>query len=159
MTEFEQIYNRYAPQIYRVCMGYTNDPDQAKDLVQETFISVWKNLGSFRNQSQISTWIFRIATNNCLRAIEKARRVTVTELPINLPEPVSESPDDRLSFLHRSIAELEESDRIIISLVLEDLPQAEIAAIVGISHGNLRVRVHRIKEKLAQKMKVHGQFN
>ena len=159
MTEFEQVYNRYAPQIYRVCMGYTNDPDQAKDLVQETFISVWRNLDSFRNQAKISTWIFRIATNNCLRALERSRRVTVTELPVNLPEPVSESPDERLGFLHQSISELEESDRIIISLVLEDLPQAEIAAIVGISHGNLRVRVHRIKEKLAQKFKAHGPFN
>lgn len=159
MTDFEDIYNRYAPQIYRVCMGYTNDSDQAKDLVQETFIAVWKNLGSFRNESSISTWIFRIATNNCLRALEKANRVQVSELPVHLPNPVSESPDERLGYLHRAIAELGESERIIISLVLEDLPQVEIAAIVGISHANIRVKVHRIKEKLAQKLKAHGQFN
>ncbi len=159
MTDFEEIYNEYAPQIYRVCMGYTNDEDQAKDLVQETFISVWRNLGSFRNESRVSTWIFRIATNNCLRALEKARRAHVSELPVHLPDPVTESPDERVRYLHKAISELEESDRIIISLVLEDLPQAEIAAIVGISHGNLRVKVHRIKEKLAQKLKRHGQFN
>ncbi|MBS7566424.1 sigma-70 family RNA polymerase sigma factor [Mucilaginibacter sp. Bleaf8] len=158
MTDFDEIYNRYAPQIYRVCMGYTNDADQAKDLVQETFISVWKNLSTFRNQSHISTWIFRIATNNCLRAIEVAKRMPAGELPINLAEVKEESPEEKLGFLYRCIAELEETDRIIISLVLEDLPQAEIAAIVGLSNVNVRVKVHRIKEKLAQKFKAYGQF-
>jgi RNA polymerase sigma-70 factor (ECF subfamily) len=158
MTDFEEIYNKYSPQIFRVCMGYVNDPDQAKDLTQETFISVWKNLSSFKNQSKISTWIFRIATNNCLRAIEKSKRITTTDLPFNLPAAQQETQEEKLSFLYNCIAELEETERIIISLVLEDLPHAEIAAIIGLSNGNVRVKVHRIKEKLAIKFKRHGQF-
>jgi len=139
-------------------MGYINDREQAKDLTQETFISVWKNLSAFRGQSKISTWIFRIATNNCLRAIERANRVVKTELPFNLPAVQEESTEDKLAFLYNCIAELPEMDRIIISLVLEDIPQADIAAIVGISHGNIRIKIHRIKEKLATKFKEHGQF-
>ncbi|GAA4092503.1 RNA polymerase sigma factor [Mucilaginibacter panaciglaebae] len=158
MTTFEEIYNRYAPQIFRVCLGYTNDADQAKDLVQETFISVWKNLPGFRNQSQISTWIFRIATNRCLRALEVAKRMPVAELPFDLVETREESQEEKLNFLYQCIAELEETDRIIISLELEGLPQAEIAAIVGLNSGNVRVKIHRIKEKLSQKFKAHGQF-
>ncbi len=158
-TNFEAIYNRYAPQIFRVCMGYTNDAEQAKDLVQETFISVWKNLSSFRQQSQLSTWIFRIATNNCLRALEVAKRMPTAELPFNMAETGEESPQEKLKFLYQCIAELEETERIIISLMLEDLPQAEIAAIVGLSNGNVRVKVHRIKEKLAKQFKLNGQFN
>lgn len=86
MAEFEEIYQQYSPQVFRVCMGYVNDADQARDLVQETFIAVWRNLASFRNDSKISTWIFRIVTNNCLRAIEKSKRLIRTELPVNLPE-------------------------------------------------------------------------
>lgn len=156
--DFEEIYSLYSPQVFRVCMGYINDADQAKDLMQETFISVWKNLSTFRNESKISTWIFRIATNNCLRALEKSKRVTTTELPFNLAEKHEETQEEKLSFLYNCIAELEETDRIIISLVLEDLPQAEIAAIVGVSNGNIRVKIHRIKEKLAIKFKEHGQF-
>ena len=159
MTQFEEIYNRYAPQIFRVCLGYTNDADQAKDLVQETFISVWKNLKDFRNQSAISTWIFRIATNHCLRAIEVAKRMPPAELPLHLPDVCEESPEEKLSFLYQCIAGLEETERIIISLELEGLPQAEIAAVVGLSNGNVRVKIHRIKEKLAQKSKAYGQFN
>src|SRR6201985_1604175 len=157
--QFEEIYSQYSPQVFRVCMGYVNDREQAKDLTQETFIAVWKNLASFREESKISTWIFRIATNNCLRAIEKNKRVTKVELPFNLPEEVhEETQEEKLTFLYNCIAELEEIERIIISLVLEDLPQAEIAAIVGLSNGNIRVQIHRIKEKLSTKFKQHGQF-
>lgn len=156
--DFEEIYSLYSPQIFRVCMGYMNDAEQAKDLTQETFISVWKNLSSFRNESKVSTWIFRIATNNCLRAVEKNKRVTKVELPYHLPAVHEESQEDKLVFLYKAIAELEEMERIIISLVLEDLPQAEIASIVGLSEGNTRVKIHRIKEKLAIKFKHYGQF-
>lgn len=160
MTNFDQIYNRYAPQIYRVCMGYTNDAALAQDLVQETFVKVWQNLGTFRQEAQISTWIFRIATNNCLRAMEVAKRMPPAELPFNLADPGrDDAPEEKLALLYRCIAELEETERIIISLVLEDLPQAEIASIVGLSNGNVRVKIHRIKEKLAQKFKAHEQLN
>ena len=156
--EFEDIYLRYSPQIYRVCMGYVNDAEQAKDLTQETFVSVWRNLSSFKHQSKISTWIFRIATNNCLRALERSKRVKTTELPFDLKMPEEDSQEEKLVFLYNCIAGLEETERIIISLVLEDLPQAEIAAIVGLSDVNTRVKIHRIKEKLAIKFKKHGQF-
>jgi RNA polymerase sigma-70 factor (ECF subfamily) len=155
---FEEIYTTYSPQIFRVCMGYVNDHEQAKDLTQETFITVWKNLATFRNEAKISTWIFRIATNNCLRAVERNRRVVKVELPFNLPAVHEETQEEKLSFLYSCIAGLEEMERIIIGLVLEDLPQAEIAAIVGTSNGNIRVKIHRIKEKLAIKFKAHGQF-
>jgi len=158
MTAFEEIYNSYAPQVYRVCFGYTNDADQAKDLVQDTFIAVWKGLPGFRHQSQISTWIFRIATNHCLRAIEVAKRMPAAELPFHLADTPEESPEEKLSILYRCIAELDETERIIISLELEGLPQAEIALVVGLSSGNVRVKIHRIKEKLAQKLKAYEQF-
>lgn len=156
--DFEEIYSLYSPQIFRVCMGYVNDAEQAKDLTQETFISVWRNLTTFRNESKISTWIFRIATNNCLRAVEKNKRVTKVDLPYNLPAVIEETQEEKLAFLYKAIAELQEMERIIIGLVLEDLPQAEIASIVGLSEGNTRVKIHRIKEKLATKFKHHGQF-
>jgi RNA polymerase sigma-70 factor (ECF subfamily) len=55
MMKFEELYSRYSPQIFRVCLGYTNDKDQAQDLVQETFIAVWNGLSGFRNESQIGT--------------------------------------------------------------------------------------------------------
>jgi RNA polymerase sigma-70 factor (ECF subfamily) len=156
--DFEEIYFQYSPGIFRVCMAYVNDHDQASDLTQETFIAVWQNLSSFKNQSKISTWIYRIATNNCLRAIEKSKRIKTTGLPADLPLLPEEKKEEKLKFLYDCIAELEETERIIISLVLEDLPQAEISSIVGLSHANTRVKIHRIKEKLSEKFRRHGQF-
>lgn len=155
---FEDIYLEYSPKIFRVCMGYVNDVEQARDLTQETFIAVWQNLPAFQNRSKLSTWIFRIATNNCLRAIEKSNRIKTTDLLPSLPAIHEETQEEKLSFLYNCIAGLEETERIIISLVLEDLPQAEIASILGMSNINTRVKIHRIKEKLSKKFKEHGQF-
>jgi RNA polymerase sigma-70 factor (ECF subfamily) len=156
--EFEEIYALYAPGIYRVCLAYVNDHEHARDLTQESFIAVWQNLSSFRNESKISTWIFRIATNNCLRTIERSKRIRTTALPVDLPSVQEETKEEKLNFLYQCISGLEETERIIISLVLEGLPQAEIAAIVGLSEGNTRVKIHRIKDKLSKKFKEHGQF-
>src|SRR5690606_15463907 len=133
---FEEIYKTYYERIYRLCMGYVNDYALAQDLVQETFIIVWKQLPKFRNESSIGTWIFRIASNHCLRQIEKEKRLPKTELPIQLKEEETpESIEPQIKLLYEFISELPEMDRIIISLELEDIKQAEIAKIVGLSEG------------------------
>ena len=77
---FNEIYRLYAPKIFRLCSGYFNDSDMAKDLTQETFIAVWEGLYQFRNESQIGTWIYRIATNKCLRRLRPTK---------NFPKPIS----------------------------------------------------------------------
>src|ERR1700744_2869253 len=127
--DFDTIYRLYAPQIFRVCMGYTNDYEQARDLTQETFISVWQHLASFRQESAISTWIFRIATNNCLRANEKNKKNRLTAWPPDAPVRSDETQETReiqkmeqakLRWLYACISELRETDRIIISLALEE---------------------------------------
>ena len=155
--EFEQLYKTYWQKIFRLCMGYVNDYDIAQDIAQETFIIVWQKLDTFRNESSIGTWIFRIASNNCLRQIEKEKRFPKAELPINMTEEKNYSLEPQIQFLYKCIAELPETDRIIISLELEEVKQAEIANIVGLSEANTRVRIHRIKEKLTQKFKENGQ--
>lgn len=155
--EFEEIYKTYWDRIFRLCMGFVNDYDAAQDLAQETFIIVWQKLETFRNESAIGTWIFRIASNNCLRQIEKQKRFPKSELPIHLSEEKQSSLEPRIQFLYKCIAELPETERIIISLELEDVRQAEIAKIIGLSEANVRVKIHRIKEKLTQKFKENGQ--
>lgn len=155
--EFEEVYKTYWQKIFRLCMGYVNDYDLAQDLAQETFIIVWQKLETFRNESSIGTWIFRIASNNCLRQIEKGKRFPKSELPVNITEEKHKSLDPQIQFLYKCIAELPETDRIIISLELEEVKQAEIAKIVGLSEANIRVKIHRIKEKLTHKFKENGE--
>lgn len=150
---FEEIYKAYWQKIFRLCMGYVNDYDLAKDLAQETFIIAWQNLSKFRNEAQTSTWIYRIATNNCLRQIEQQKRFKKVELPPGLKKEKEENKEPQVQFLYQCIAELPEIERIIISLELDGLKQADIAEIVGLSEVNVRVKIHRIKKKLSQKFK------
>lgn len=151
---FEDIYKSYWQKVFRLCMGYVNDQDIAKDLAQESFIKVLNHLPKFRNKSSIGTWVFRIATNTCLRQIQKESKMLKSELPHEMKE---ESPETNiecdLQFLYLCISQLPEIERIIISLELEDINQKEIAKIVGLSQGNIRVKIHRIKEKLTRKFK------
>lgn len=155
--EFENLYHHYSPKIFRLCLGYFNDVHQAKDITQETFITVFEQLKNLKNQNNISGWIFKIATNKCLRQIENEnRKQSVYNYDFSLHE-TKEVPDLEENFanLQKYIFELEEIDRIIIGLYLEDLTQLKIADIVGLSHGNIRVKIHRIKENLAKKMKTN----
>jgi RNA polymerase sigma-70 factor, ECF subfamily len=156
--KFEEIYNTYSPKIFRLCMGYVNDKDWAKDLTQETFIQVWQHLDKFRNESAVGTWIFRIASNICLRQLERSSKMQKSELPFQLEDKKEEQLNEQVELLYKCINTLEESERLIISLVLEDLPQKEIAAITGISEGNLRVKIHRIKQTLTQRFNDHGKL-
>ncbi|MFT6843776.1 MAG: RNA polymerase sigma-70 factor (ECF subfamily) [Psychroserpens sp.] len=154
---FETIYKTYWQKVFRLCMGYVNDIDAAKDLAQETFIKVWKKLPKFRNESSIETWIFRIASNTCLRQIQKENKMPKSELPLEIKEEILETNIEKdTQFLYQCISELQEVERIIISLELEDMNQKEIAQIVGLSEGNVRVKIHRIKEKLTKKFKKNG---
>ncbi|RFC54273.1 RNA polymerase sigma factor [Brumimicrobium aurantiacum] len=155
--DFDQIYKSYSTKIFRICLGYFNDYELAKDITQETFIAVWTNLSKFQNRSSIGTWIYRIATNKCLREIQKEKSQPRTGLPSDLTvmEPSLEK-EEKLSRLNQYISELPELERIIITLSLENVPQEEIAEIIGISHSNARVKFHRIKAKLTKKFKENG---
>jgi RNA polymerase sigma-70 factor (ECF subfamily) len=150
---FEEIYQQYWQKVFRLCMGYVNDHDWAKDIAQETFITVWQQLPKFRNESAIGTWIFKIASNQCLRQIEKKKQMPSAAMPSEIEAKQEQSNEAKISSLYKYISELDELDRIIISLELEAVKQGEIAEIVGISEGNVRVKIHRIKEKLTQKFK------
>lgn len=154
---FEDVYKTYWQKIFRLCMGYINDYNLAQDMAQETFLIVWQQLPRFRNEANIGTWIYKIASNNCLRQIEKQNRFPRAELPVNLIEEKQLNIEPKIQYLYKCISELPETERIIISLELENVKQAEIATIVGLSESNIRVKIHRIKEKLTQKFKDNGQ--
>jgi len=155
---FEEVYKMYWQKVLRLCMGYVYNHDWAKDIAQETFITIWQQLPKFRNESSIGTWVFRIASNHCLRQVEKQNRMPQFNLPIELAEVVQPNIESIVEFLYKCISELSETDRIIISLELEDVKQTEIANIVGISEINVRVRIHRIKEELRRKFNKYEQL-
>ena len=156
---FDEIYNTFWQKIFRLCMSYVCNHELAQDLAQETFLTVWQELPKFRNEANISTWIFKIASNKCLRQIEKQNKLKKTTFTFDLKEEKANQEqytESDIFFLYKCISELPETDRIIISLELEDVKQNEIAEIVGLSEGNIRVKIHRIKEKLSKKFIENG---
>ncbi len=150
---FQEIFQTNSKKIYHLCLGYAGDSDVANDLLQETFLKVWQNLDKFRNQSMISTWIYRIAVNTCLTYLKKEKRAAKEELTPNIIERVEDEPSEKneqIATLYQCISKLEENERLIITMVMDEVPYPEIADISGISEGNLRVKIHRIKQKLTQ---------
>ncbi|GGH01878.1 DNA-directed RNA polymerase sigma-70 factor [Parapedobacter pyrenivorans] len=153
--DFEYLYKLYSPKIFRVCLGYFNDADKAKDVTQDTFVTVFEHLKSLKNTDNMAGWIYRIASNKCLRQLENEKKSNLIYdydfSHIEDTETAMEEGD--FAKLHKYISELTELDRIIIGLYLEEVNQEKIAEIVGLSHANVRVKIHRIKETLSKKMK------
>ena len=158
---FKNIFQTNSKKIYHLCYGYTGDEASANDLMQETFMKVWQNLEKFRNQALISTWIYRIAVNTCLSYLRVEKRQAKEELTDNIIESKQEDISDKneqVSQLYKCIAQLQENERILITMVLDEVPYPEIAEISGISEGNLRVKIHRIKSKLTELYNRHERF-
>lgn len=156
-NQFKSVYEANYPKVIRLCLGYTNgDLVLSKDLTQEIFIKVWQNLGSFRNQSSISTWIYRISVNTCLTELRKKRTVGLSN-HLNHAEQananISDDKEAKLKQLYKCISSLKTENKSIILLELEGLPQKEIADIMGLSHETIRVRIHRIKNELTKCVK------
>lgn len=152
-TLFKEVFEENSSKIYHLCLGYTGNVDVAHDLMQETFIKVWQNLDSFRNQSLISTWIYRIGVNTCLSHLRVEKRRKNDPISQEHLENIAEIPskkDEEIDQLYKSISYLEENERMIITMVLDEVPYPEIAQVFAISEGNLRVRIHRIKLKLTK---------
>ena len=153
-SRFESIYQSNYQKVIRVCMGYVNgDESLAKDLTQEVFIKVWKNLASFREEASISTWIYRITVNTCLLQLRKKKFLKgeeVIEKLTNVQEESHTPKENQLEKMYQCISMLSKDSRGIILLELEGLPQKDIAEIMGLSHEAVRVRIHRIKNSLTK---------
>ena len=153
--QFTNIYQGHYDKVYRLCLGYVNgDEILAKDLAQEVFIKVWEHLDQFKQKSSIGTWIYRITVNTCLLFIRKNKKGSYSLPELQEDDTNAEEQEkahqNRLKQMYACIQQLKETERIVILLVLEGLPQKEISEITGHSHQNIRVMVHRIKEKLTK---------
>lgn len=152
---FESIYCQYHPMVLQMCLGFVKgDTDTAKDIAQEVFISVWKNLEKFRGASSYKTWIYRITVNSCLQYVKKdkkVQKVATTEIAEQSSTEVNN--DQQIQNLYKAIGQLKEIDRLIIMMVLENQDYDSISEVIGVNAINLRVKIHRIKKRLEKILK------
>lgn len=148
--EFEKMVKEHRSTIYTVCYMFSQDNEEVADLFQEILINLWKGSGTFRGESSLNSWIWKVSLNTCISSDRKKKRLPRKEplsMNINLFEDVDEG-SRQSNLLRERISKLGPFDRAIVLLWLENLSYEEIGQIVGISTSNVSVRLVRIKEQL-----------
>ena len=150
---FIAIVMQYERVIYKVCSFYVSDEFPMADLYQEVVSNLWVSFQKFRNESALSTWIYRIALNTCITSVRKDKRrvkgsVPVAMLAESLPAP--ESMDENIREMYRLISQLKTLEKAIVLLYLEEKTYQEIADVTGLTVSNVATKLKRAKEKLIQ---------
>jgi len=148
-TEFLNMLREYNRIVYKVISFYKDENNTLDDLYQDVVLNLWKAFPNFREESQVSTWIYRIALNTCVSFYRKnTRRPTCVEITTDVKAYTEEN--ETITELYACIARLGKLERALILLYLEDRPYKEIAEIMGITTTNVSTKINRIKEKLKQ---------
>ncbi|MBQ0732720.1 RNA polymerase sigma factor [Aquimarina celericrescens] len=149
---FESIYKQCFPMVLQMCLGFMKgDKDLANDLSQEVFINIWNAIDRFKGQSTHKTWVYRITVNTCLQYIRKEKKknkLSIEKISHVLIDESKSVDNDHNKSLYRAIGKLEELDRLLIMMVLEDQDYENISRVLGIKPTNVRVKIHRVKKRL-----------
>lgn len=139
---------------------YMDNPDDQQDLFQEIVCQLWKSYESFRNESQFSTWMYRVAINTAIVFLKKEKRKVdkyeITSENIKEEEDDSQINEGKLDHFYKAVHKLEKIDKAIIFYQLEGFSHKQIGENLGISEGNARVKLNRAKEKLKEIIKNQG---
>lgn len=162
ITAFEVLVRRYQLPIVRLCVGMLGDWHAAEDAAQDAFFSAWRSLGRFRGDAQFSTWLYRIAANQCLRDIRR-RPAQVTQLPKDLAAAESGAPHSRLEAVEATaavsfaVARLSPEQRVALLLrEVEGLSYDQIAEVLGVSMAAVKSRIYHARVELARDLGNRG---
>lgn len=153
--DFEKLIKQHDLLVFKVCRVYAYTTADRQDLYQEIMIQLWKSFSGFKGQSKFSTWLYKIALYTAIAGLRKRKHFIFSTEPENLPQTALDigydtTKDEQRSELHKAIEHLNEIEKAIIILYLEDKSYEEMEEILGITQGNLRVKMNRIKDKLKQ---------
>ncbi len=145
--------------LHKICRVYCDDTEQRKDLSQEILIQLWKSYASFRGESKFSSWMYRVALNVAIQHL-RGRKKRSEDVSISsdlqelaMPPSHSEELEENIGKLHYAIRQLNDVEKAIVMLYLEEKQYEEIAEIIGITQNYVRVKMNRIKEKLRKTLK------
>ena len=148
--QFTKMVKEYRKTIYTVCYFFSKDTEEVNDLFQEILMNLWKGYGSFRGESSVKTWVWRVSLNTCSN-IERKKKSSVQTIPLSVDFDLYNDDDEhsrQIQILYDRINRLDVFDRAIILLWLESMSYQDIADVVGISLSNVTTRLFRIKEQL-----------
>lgn len=138
---------------HKICRLYTNDPDSHNDLFQEITIQLWRAYPKFRGESKFSTWMYRVALNTAITLYRKSKRSINTQdfetISFKIAsEEYDATEEEQLADMYKAIKTLNDIDKALVFLYLEDKNYKEISETLGISEVNARVKMNRIRTKL-----------
>ena len=152
--QFEKHISANEMLIHKVCRVYAYTEADRKDLFQDIVTELWKAYPKFKGEAKFSTWLYRVAINTAVTGLRKQKDYITSYEPATLPHQVSDTEsgkeEEQFQQLYVAIEQLNQVEKAIIMLYLEDKPYDEMEDILGISQGNLRVKMSRIKDKLRQ---------
>lgn len=167
---YGELVTKYQSMVFRTCMGFLHNKEDADDLTQEVFIQAYQSISKFKGESSFSTWVYRIAVNASLNKTRKKSKSLIFqrfesffggERPkeFEIPVPENENPesilitDEHRQRIHQALDSLPENQRIAIVLSkYDELSQKEIAAIMNTSEGAVEALIQRAKANLREKL-------
>jgi RNA polymerase sigma-70 factor, ECF subfamily len=155
--EFLEIIQKNQGIVHKVCNIYCDTRDDRNDLFQEIVVQLWRSYPSFRRESKVSTWMYRVALNTAITSFKKSKRrpdqnrLTYENFQIE-DEGYDVETEERIKSLHKAVTHLTGVEKSIILLYLENKKYEEIAEITGITQNYVRVKMNRIKKKLKKLM-------
>lgn len=153
--EFAALINEHSRIINKISYFYATDKVPFDDMRQEIYLNIWLGLKEFRGGSKLSTWIYRVAVNSALMAVRSSKsRIETVSLNFVLQDFSSELDDvqkETLQALHAFISRLEDIEKAVILLWLDDYSYDEIAETLGLNRNTVGTKIHRIKRMLQNK--------
>lgn len=150
---FVELLERHQNIVHKVCRLYTNNQDAHNDLFQEITIQLWKAYPKFRGEAKFSTWMYRVGLNTAITIYRKSKRRIKTQefeafqFKISTEE-FDDTEEQQLKLMYKAVHQLNDIEKALIFLYLEDKNYSEISETMGISEVNARVKMNRIKTKL-----------
>lgn len=151
-TRFIQLISDHQGIIHKICRLYRDTAHDREDLFQEIVFQLWKSAPAFQGRSKFSSWIYRIALNTAITAFRK-KAPDIRYMPVLPDRPDEPGGDEAAEQLWAALKQLNDADKALITLYLEDLSYREIAAITGITENNVGVKLNRVKSKIQQLLK------
>ena len=149
--EFTELIENNQGIIHKITKIYGNTKDEQNDLFQEIVYQLWKSYDSFKGRAKFSTWMYRVALNTAI-TIYRKKKITYSnfdEVSFKIKtEEYDSKIEDQLKILYCAIKKLNDIERAMIFLYLENKSGKEIAESIGLSEVNVRVKMNRIKTKL-----------
>lgn len=139
--------------LHKICRLYTNNEVEHEDLFQEITIQLWKAFPNFRGEAKFSTWAYRVALNTAITLFRKKSKSISTHSIEDKKfflksEDYDATEEEQLKLMYQAVQQLNDIDKALVFLYLEDKDYAEISETLGISEVNARVKMNRIKSKL-----------